>query len=76
LYIAGVWQNGQGEMVNSLNPVTQQVLWSGQAATVEQDDQAVQAARQAYPAWALLYQDQRIPVLQAFTARLKHHADT
>jgi hypothetical protein len=33
LYIAGAWQNGQGEAFESLNPVTQQVLWSGQGAS-------------------------------------------
>ncbi|WP_259640037.1 hypothetical protein, partial [Pseudomonas syringae] len=33
LYIAGAWQEGQGELVKSLNPVTQQVLWSGRGAS-------------------------------------------
>lgn len=31
LYIAGEWLAGQGEAFQSLNPVTQQVLWSGRA---------------------------------------------
>lgn len=75
LYIAGAWQDGQGEVVNSLNPVTQQVLWSGRGASAAQVEQAVQAARQAFPAWALLSLDQRITILEAFAARLKHHTD-
>ncbi|RMT60212.1 N-succinylglutamate 5-semialdehyde dehydrogenase [Pseudomonas syringae pv. theae] len=75
LYIAGAWQAGQGELFHSLNPVTQQVLWSGQGATAEQVDHAVQAARQAFPAWALFSLDQRIAVLEAFAASLKQHAD-
>ncbi|MBM0139783.1 succinylglutamate-semialdehyde dehydrogenase [Pseudomonas cannabina] len=75
LYIAGVWQVGQGEPFNSLNPVTQQTLWSGQGATAEQVEQAVQAARQAFPEWALRSLDQRIAVLEAFAASLKQHAD-
>ena len=33
LYIAGEWLAGQGEAFESLNPVTQQVLWSGAGAT-------------------------------------------
>ncbi|NVL32294.1 aldehyde dehydrogenase family protein, partial [Pseudomonas syringae pv. actinidiae] len=66
---------GQGELFHSLNPVTQQVLWSGHGATAEQVDHAVQAARQAFPAWALLSLDQRIAVLEAFAASLKQHAD-
>lgn len=75
LYIAGAWQAGQGETIASLNPVTQQVLWSGQGATAEQVDLAVQAARQAFPGWARRSLQERIDVLEAFAARLKHHAD-
>ena len=45
LYIAGSWLAGQGELFESRNPVTQQVLWAGNGATVEQVESAVQAAR-------------------------------
>ncbi|MEE4233629.1 succinylglutamate-semialdehyde dehydrogenase [Pseudomonas viridiflava] len=75
LYIAGAWHAGQGETITSLNPVTQQVLWSGQGATAGQVDLAVQAARQAFPGWARRSLQERIDVLEAFAARLKHHAD-
>ena len=75
LYIAGAWQNGQGEAFESLNPVTQQVLWSGQGANAEQVDAAVKAARQAFPAWAKRSFDERLSVLEAFAACLKTHAD-
>ncbi len=75
LYIAGAWQAGQGETITSLNPVTQQVLWSGQGATAGQVDLAMQAARQAFPGWARRSLQERIDVLEAFAARLKHHAD-
>ncbi|RMT83972.1 N-succinylglutamate 5-semialdehyde dehydrogenase [Pseudomonas viridiflava] len=75
LYIAGAWLAGQGETITSLNPVTQQVLWSGQGATAGQVELAVQAARQAFPGWARRSLQERIDVLEAFAARLKHHAD-
>ena len=75
LYIAGAWQAGQGDALESLNPVTQQVLWSGQGASVAQVDAAVKAARQAFPGWALRSLDERIAVLEAFAASLKSHAD-
>ncbi len=75
LYIAGNWQSGQGEAFESLNPVTQQVLWTGQGATAAQVDAAVRAARQAFPAWASLALEDRISVLEAFAARLKSQAD-
>lgn len=75
LYIAGNWQAGQGEAFESLNPVTQQVVWSGQGATAAQVDVAVQAARQAFPAWASRTLEDRITVLEAFAASLKNQAD-
>lgn len=75
LYIAGNWQAGQGEAFESLNPVTQQVVWSGQGATAAQVAVAVQAARQAFPAWASRTLEDRITVLEAFAASLKNQAD-
>ncbi len=65
LYIAGSWLEGQGDLFESLNPVTQQVLWSGNGATAAQVESAVQAARQAFPDWARRSLDERIQVLEA-----------
>ncbi|MHA6577111.1 succinylglutamate-semialdehyde dehydrogenase [Pseudomonas yamanorum] len=75
LYIAGEWLAGQGEVFESLNPVTQQVVWSGNGATTEQVESAVQAARQAFPAWAKRSLEERLSVLEAFAANLKSRAD-
>ncbi|NIL17263.1 succinylglutamate-semialdehyde dehydrogenase [Pseudomonas sp. AN3A02] len=75
LYIAGEWLVGQGEVFESLNPVTQQVVWSGNGATTEQVESAVQAARQAFPAWAKRSLEERLSVLEAFAANLKSRAD-
>ena len=75
LYIAGTWLAGQGELVESRNPVTQQVLWAGNGASAEQVESAVQAARQAFPAWARRSLEERIGVLEAFASTLKHRAD-
>ena len=75
LYIAGEWLAGQGEAFQSLNPVTQQVLWTGEGATAAQVESAVQAARQAFPGWARRTLDERIAVLEAFAAALKNNAD-
>ncbi|WP_339485920.1 succinylglutamate-semialdehyde dehydrogenase [Pseudomonas sp. EL_65y_Pfl2_R95] len=74
-YIAGRWQDGQGAAFQSLNPVTQEVLWEGREASAEQVRSAVEAARAAFPAWALRSLDQRIEVLEAFAATLKQYAD-
>ncbi|MBX8558569.1 succinylglutamate-semialdehyde dehydrogenase [Pseudomonas cichorii] len=75
LYIAGIWQDGQGDAFDSLNPVTQQVLWSGQGASASQVETAVQAARQAFAGWASRSLEDRLSVLEAFAASLKTHAD-
>ena len=75
LYIAGTWQDGLGEAFESLNPVTQQVLWVGKGADAGQVDAAVKAARQAFPQWARQTFEQRLSVLEAFAASLKNHAD-
>nr|WP_298169954.1 succinylglutamate-semialdehyde dehydrogenase [uncultured Pseudomonas sp.] len=74
-YIAGSWHVGQGQPLESLNPVSQEVIWSGQGADASQVDAAVQAARAAFPAWALRPLDQRIAVLEQFAVALKAHAD-
>lgn len=74
-YIAGAWQTGQGEALESLNPVSQAVVWSGQAATAAQVETAVQAARAAFPAWAKRSLEERASVLESFAAALKVHGD-
>jgi succinylglutamic semialdehyde dehydrogenase len=74
-YIAGAWHDGAGEALESLNPVTQAVVWTGKAATESQVDAAVQAARQAFPAWAKRSLDERIAVLERFAATLKSRSD-
>ena len=75
VYIAGQWQAGQGAAFESLNPVSQAVVWAGQGATAEQVERAVFAARLAFPAWAARPLEQRISVLEAFAAQLKARAD-
>jgi succinylglutamic semialdehyde dehydrogenase len=74
-FIAGAWQAGLGEPLQSLNPVTQAVVWAGQGADASQVEAAVAAARQAFPGWAQLSLDARIAVLEAFAASLKARAD-
>lgn len=75
LYIDGQWLAGQGEALQSLNPVSQAVVWQGQAASLAQVEHAAQAARQAFPAWASRSLELRIELLQAFADRLKARAD-
>ncbi len=75
-YIAGNWQAGRGAALASLNPVSQACLWQGLAADEAQVDAAVQAARAAFPAWAMQPVEARVAVLERFAALLKAQADT
>lgn len=74
-YIAGQWQPGQGESLQSLDPVSQAVLWQGQGASAAQVDAAVAAAREAFSLWAAHSLDGRIAVLERFAACLKTRAE-
>jgi len=74
-YIAGQWQVGEGATLESLDPVSQAVVWSGRAASAAQVDAAVAAARAAFPAWARRPLEERIVVLEAFAATLKARSD-
>jgi len=76
LYIDGNWHAGQGAAFQSVNPYSGQSVWQGQAASFEQVEQAVAAARKAFPAWAALPLSARIEKLQAFAEALKSEADT
>lgn len=51
LCLGAGWQPGQGEALESLQPVTQAVIWSGQCASPAQVDHAVLAAREAFRDW-------------------------
>ncbi|MES2821293.1 MAG: succinylglutamate-semialdehyde dehydrogenase [Pseudomonadota bacterium] len=74
-YIAGTWQPGQGEPLESLNPMTQASLWRGQGASAAQVEAAVGAARSAFPAWASRPLEERIAVLERFAEILKQRGD-
>ncbi|MED5607289.1 succinylglutamate-semialdehyde dehydrogenase [Pseudomonas sp. JH-2] len=74
-YIAGQWQAGEGDALESLDPVSQAVVWSGRAANAAQVGAAVAAARAAFPAWARRPLEDRIAVLEAFAAALKARGD-
>lgn len=74
-YIAGCWQDGQGEAMQSLNPYNQKVIWTGQAASASQVDAAVAAARESFPHWARRPLAERIGILERFAETLRAYAD-
>ncbi|PHV11753.1 succinylglutamate-semialdehyde dehydrogenase [Chitinimonas sp. BJB300] len=72
-YINSEWQAGLGQPFDSRNPVTQQIVWQGQAATVEQVDTAVKAARAAFKAWRDLGFARREAIVRRFAELLNEH---
>lgn len=75
LMINGEWQKGQGETFDSVDPARNQVVWSGQAATPAQVDEAVMAARAAFVAWADKPLQERLAICQRFAELLEQNKE-
>ncbi len=72
-WIDGRWVAGDGTDFASRNPVTQEIVWQGRAASVANVDAAVVAARTAFPGWSALALDARIATLREFARLLGEH---
>lgn len=73
LLIDGVWVQGQGTAFNKTNPVTNQQVWAGHEANQADVEQACNAARQAFPAWARLPLEDRIAIIERFAGLLEQN---
>jgi succinylglutamic semialdehyde dehydrogenase len=67
LFIDGKWVAGNAAEFSSVNPATGKTIWQGHAADLKQVEQAVQAARVAFPAWMSLSFEARYNYIQKFT---------
>ncbi|RUO20298.1 succinylglutamate-semialdehyde dehydrogenase [Aliidiomarina haloalkalitolerans] len=75
LFINGEWLAGAGVAMESIDPAKNQVVWHGQAATAEQVDAAMTAARQAFPAWAALDFSERLAIVKRFAELLDENKE-
>jgi succinylglutamic semialdehyde dehydrogenase len=73
--INGNWIPGTGEEFVSTDPSTGEPAWTGRAATAEDVEQAIRAARQALPNWSGLPVSGRIEILHRFREQLEQHRD-
>ncbi|MEJ2792543.1 succinylglutamate-semialdehyde dehydrogenase [Iodobacter sp. LRB] len=73
--IGGRWSVGKGEAWTSRNPVSQQAVWVGNAASGQEIDAAVAAARSAFPLWRDTELSNRIAVLRCFADLLQANSD-
>jgi len=65
------WKQGNGVIFSSYNPATGHMLWQGKSADVNQINEAVMSARQAFPTWSNLTIDERTIFLNNFQQILK-----
>ncbi|MCY7386840.1 MAG: succinylglutamate-semialdehyde dehydrogenase [Burkholderiales bacterium] len=75
-WIGGRWLDSSGPQFSSKNPVTQAVVWQGNAASTATVDDAVNAARLAFPSRSELSLDARINYLREFARLLTEHKAT
>mgnify|MGYP003145495217 FL=1 len=69
-FINGQWLAGEGKSFSSLDPAKNQHVWPGEAATAEQVDAAINAARAAQYSWGDLSFDNRVAVVKRFAEQL------
>lgn len=74
-YINGQWIEGQGQAFPSLNPAYESILAEAKHATPAEVDQAVQAAKAAYPAWRLTPAPRRGEILFRLARVLEGHKE-
>lgn len=75
LLINGLWLDGQGPLLESAQPVTGEIVWQGDSASLEDVDAAVRAAREAFPAWRRCSLDERRAIIEAFADQLEQEKE-
>lgn len=66
---------GDGELMQSLNPYNSEVIWRGRAASKDQVDLAVKAARYAADDWKQTPLAERQALLERFAIKVNENAD-
>jgi len=74
-FINGQWQVGEGQGFHSIDPSDASQVWQANSATEQQVNQAIQAARRAFPSWANLPLEERLIVIERFADLLKAHSE-
>lgn len=74
LYIDGAWRTGSGPALDSRDPATGEVVWSGPSAGPPDVAAAVKAARAAAEPWGDLPRDARIAAVVRYRSALQARA--
>lgn len=76
MLIGGQWRDASsGEILPSMDPATGQVIAQFPSGTVADADEAVRAARRAFPAWKRVTPYDRGRLLQKAAVLMERHAD-
>ncbi len=75
LLIDGRLVPGAGPTIEAVNPATEQVTATVPTATLEQVDQAVAAARRAFPAWAATSPQERSAAIHRLADVFEKHSE-
>src|SRR5947209_1864833 len=70
LMISGRWLKGRGETFVSTDPASDATVWSGNAASPQDVESAVQAARVALVPWNAIGFEKRAEIAHRFAQRL------
>jgi aldehyde dehydrogenase family 7 protein A1 len=71
----GQWRHGTGQVVESHNPATGELLARVRGATAEEVGQTLEKAREAYVQWRTVPAPQRGVILQDIGRALEEHKD-
>ncbi|RDL44120.1 succinylglutamate-semialdehyde dehydrogenase [Marinomonas piezotolerans] len=74
-FINNQWIQGLGEPMSSVDPADASIVWQAQAANTTQVNEAVAAAREAFPNWANRRIEERIEIIERFAALVKNHSE-
>lgn len=72
-FINGQWHAGEGESFASIDPAKNQCVWQGNAASAEQVNIAVYAARNAFANWSMTDFETRLAIVKQFVGLLETH---
>lgn len=75
LFIDGLWLQGHGEYFESIQPVTGDAVWEGNAANLEDVDAAIREARSAFVKWRRKTFAERQAVVEAFRDQLEENKE-
>ena len=75
ILINGEWRDGAGAAFSSFDPATGEEIWSGASATKSDVEDAVSAARDAFPKWALTPLADRIAVMERYRDFIKRDGE-